>query len=80
MINLAHLTADQVATLRDLDSQYGRPAEIKLEFTTQAYGLVWVRWKNGVAEFDPGAAGGERNLFIKPDGTRLSWTLLPGAA
>lgn len=59
---MAHVTLEQRDIVAELVKVYG-PAEVKIERTNEPYGLLWVRW----------APGGLRNLFVKSDGTRLTW-------
>jgi hypothetical protein len=70
-------TAEQSDAMRQLSAQYGTPDRIMYEHTSEPYGIVWYRWHSG-GDGDPVLAGGpaDRNLFIKPDGTRLSWRLM----
>jgi len=69
---MAHPTDEQAEMKRHLSAEYGQPDRTMLERTSEPYGLMWLRWNNGeggAVEFP------DRNLFVKPDGTRLSWEL-----
>lgn len=66
---MAYLTIEQREILRQLELVHGKPERVKLEFTDAPYGLLWVRWDEE-----------RRNLFVKPDGSRLSWALVPEEA
>jgi len=68
---MAHRTAEQLDIQRELVSEYGPPSFIKLEYTREAYGLLWLHW---TSKYAPRFS--DRNLFLKPDGTRLSWDVI----
>lgn len=70
---MARMTIEQKDRARSLMDEYGAPDRSLIELTDEAYGLVWMRWgaKDGMGEIDADVP--ERNLFIKPDGTRLVW-------
>lgn len=70
---MAHPTIEQKDAMRMLELTYGEPTAIKIEHTEAAYGLIWVEWESGEIL---GRELGDRNLFIKPDGSRLSWAKL----
>jgi len=59
---MAHRTIEQKDVQTELVEQYGKPEFIRLEYTREPYGILWMSWKHGT-----------RNLFIKPNGERLSW-------
>jgi hypothetical protein len=66
-------TVDQADIMRQLGAEYGTPKFAKIEFTPEPYGVIWCYWPathNGIF------VTMERNLFIKPDGTRLAWSPL----
>jgi hypothetical protein len=61
---MAFPTQEQANTKRHLVAEYGECDRYAIEKTTEPYGLVWLRWFDKI---------GDRNLFIKPDGSRLTW-------
>lgn len=65
-IDMAYVTIEQRDVVAELVRTYGPVKDIKIEYTSEPYGLLWARWE----------PGGIRNLFVKPDGTRLSWQAL----
>lgn len=70
---MAFMTAEQEEVVRQLTNQYGTPHRVFIENTTEPYGVVrvqWVQWRVRTTMMDV------RNLFINPDGSRLSWSLL----
>lgn len=71
---MAYPTAEQAKVMLELGTLYGPPARAQIEHTEEPYGIIWCHWPQ--AE-QLGHELGDRNLFIKPDGTRLSWDRLP---
>ena len=65
---MAYPTTEQVKVIAELVAEYGEPDRKHIEWTSEPYGLVWLRWSP-----TPTTMSNERNLFIKPDGTRLAW-------
>ena len=64
---MAYPTAEQIDAERQLVAEYGDPLTRSIEHTPTTYGIV-------ALEFALEHAGlGRRRLFIRPDGTRLSW-------
>lgn len=77
---MAFITSEQADVMRQLKTDHGPTDREMLEHTSEPYGLVWMRWHTG-GDGDPTKPGvwvPDRNLFIKPDGTRLSWSLIGG--
>lgn len=65
---MAQLTVEQRDALTQLKVEYGEPEVVAIEFTRQAYGVLKVEWaENKVARVP------RRQLFVRPDGSRLSW-------
>jgi hypothetical protein len=61
-------TTAQTDTVAALGAEYGRPDRIMVE-DTEGQGIIWMRWhKASISSQFP-----DRNLFVKPDGTRLAW-------
>ena len=69
---MAHMTAEQQERVAVLTTQYGKPDRLFLETTDESYGVVRCEWRTGAQE----PLWPTRTLFIKPDGTRLTWTPL----
>lgn len=65
---MAFPTVEQKDCVTHLTSRYGEPDMVKIEFTSAAYGLMWLQWEG--PELD---GLNRRNLFIKPNGERLAW-------
>ncbi len=65
---MAYPTSEQADVMLQLGALHGVPDRAQIE----PYGIIWLHY----------AAAGDlpmaRNLFIKPDGGRLSWDQLPG--
>ena len=64
---MAYGTTEQSDAMHQLTAEYGKPDRVAIEETNEPYGIVWIRW------FGAGRLNPERNLFIRPDGTRLAW-------
>jgi hypothetical protein len=67
---MAYPTVEQKDVITPLMAEYGTPRFTKIELTSDAYGIIWIQWPI------VGDVGDQRNLFIKPDGSRLSWSRL----
>jgi len=66
---MARMTAEQRGVVDQLVLDYGPCTTTKIENTLFKKGIVWMIWKSPLGQY-------ERNLFIKPDGTRLFWETL----
>lgn len=64
----ARPTPRQKLVMEQLERDYGPPSVVKIENRWNAIGIVWMQWTSTLNV--------TRNLFIKPDGTRLSWGLI----
>lgn len=65
-------TDKQAQTIEELTRTYGQPEAILHEATSEPYGLIRLEWPNALS---PGYAP-QRMLFVKPDGSRLAWTMV----
>lgn len=65
---MAQTTAEQQDVLAELRADYGEPDVIAIEFTPAPYGVLKVEWAE-----DQVARMPRRQLFVRPDGSRLSW-------
>lgn len=70
---MAYMTSDQERVAFDLEREYGTADRVMLESTIESYGLLWLRWH--VAKEAQASSFPDRNLFIRPDGTRLTWQM-----
>lgn len=71
---MAHPTIEQSDRIVQLVAQYGEPDRIAIQATESAYGIMWLRWDAGTQAITSSLV--DRNLFISPDGERLSWRQL----
>jgi hypothetical protein len=67
---MAYKTESQRTAQADFSSVYGEPDIVRIEHTSKPYGILWLHWG---ARFTRHPELADRNLFVKPDGTRLSW-------
>lgn len=70
---MAHFTSEQAEAFRTLTVEFRMPTDVRFEVTAEPYGLLWLRWK--LREEVGTVVLGDRNLFVRPDGTRLTWEM-----
>lgn len=64
-------TEQQRQTISVLFTEYGQPDRLMNERTKDETGVIWLRWHNtSLSSQFP-----DRNLFIRPDGSRMTWEL-----
>lgn len=71
---MAYPTIEQKDVVSHLVTEYGVPDRMAIEMTSKPYGIMWLRWdgeQHGIL-----SRFADRNLFINPDGERLSWKQL----
>lgn len=65
---MARQTIEQQDAARRLELEYGTPDVVAIEHTDDPYGVLKLEWAANDAARVP-----RRQLFVRPDGTRLSW-------